>query len=77
MTRMCLFYICLQVRAKYMNAIVRIEDGICLNVMIDGDVDLSHRLCQRARIGADQARVRVRIKAGRSQARAKLKSSNR
>ena len=43
-----------------MNAIVRIEDGICLNVMIDGDGDLSRRLCQRARIGADQVRVRAR-----------------
>ena len=42
----CVFYICLQVGAKYMNTVVRDEDGICLNIMIDGDVDLTHRLCQ-------------------------------
>lgn len=31
-----------------MNAIVRNEDGVCLNVMHDGDVNLARRLCQRA-----------------------------
>ena len=36
----CVFYLCLLVRAKYMNAIVWNEDGVCLNVMNDRDVDL-------------------------------------
>ena len=33
------FYNYLLVKAKYMNAIVRNKDGVCLNVMNDADVD--------------------------------------
>ena len=42
----CVFNACLQVTAEYMNAIVRNEDGVYLNVMHDRDLYLSVSPCQ-------------------------------
>ena len=42
----CVFYTCLQVTAEYVNAIVRSEDAVYLNVMHDGDLYLSLSPCQ-------------------------------
>ena len=41
------FNVCLQVTAEYMNAIIRNEDGVYLNVMYDRDLYLSVSPCQR------------------------------